>query len=47
MLPPSVVEEYQLEGMYIWYFEKETGLDGGEIQLINKYSKEQIDSLEF
>ncbi|WP_255421087.1 hypothetical protein [Paenisporosarcina sp. OV554] len=40
MLPNNVVEEYQLEGLYIWYFESENALDGGEINLINKYTEE-------
>lgn len=47
MLPNNVVEEYKLGGLYIWYFESENALDSEKIKLINKNTKEQIDSLEF
>ena len=47
MLPNSTVQEYQLQDMYIWYFESETVLDRGEIKLLNKSSGEQLDSVDF
>ena len=47
MLPNSTVEEYQLQDMYIWYFESETALDRGEIKLLNKSTGEQLDSVDF
>jgi hypothetical protein len=45
MLPNSTVQEYQLQDMYIWYFESETALDRGEIKLLNKSTGEQLDSV--
>ena len=47
MLPNSIVLEYQLQDMYIWYFESETALDRGEIKLLNKSTGEQLDSVDF
>ena len=44
MLPPNVIEEYQLEGLYIWYFESDTTLDGGELKLIDKNTGLVIDT---
>lgn len=45
MLPNSTVQEYQLQDMYIWYFESESALDRGEIKLLNKSTGEQLDSV--
>ncbi len=47
MLPNSIVQEYQLQDMYIWYFESETALDSGEIKLLNKSTEEQLDSVNY
>lgn len=47
MLPNSIVEEYQLQDMYIWYFESEITLESGEIQLLNKSTGEQLDSVDY
>jgi hypothetical protein len=46
MLPNSTVQEYQLQDMYIWYFESETALDRGEIKLLNKSTGEQLDAID-
>ena len=46
MLPNSTVQEYQLQDMYIWYFESETALDRGEIKLLNKSTGEQLDTID-
>lgn len=46
ILGSSVVEKYQLEGLYIWYFESEIPLDGGVINLINKTTGKEIDSMD-
>lgn len=47
MLPPIEVEKFRLEGLYIWYFESETPLNGEEIKLLNKNTGEEIDSIDF
>ena len=41
MLPPSEVEKLRLEGLYIWYFESDKPLNGGEIKLLNKDTGEE------
>ena len=46
MLPNSIVQEYQLQDMYIWYFESETALDRGEIKVLNKSAGEQLDTID-
>jgi hypothetical protein len=46
MLPPHIVEEYQLKDIYIWYFESDTAPDDGEIKLINKNTDEVIDTID-
>jgi hypothetical protein len=45
ILPPNTVEEYQVEDLYIWYFQTENALADGEIKLINKSNGEVIDTL--
>ncbi|MGE8000898.1 aspartyl-tRNA synthetase [Lysinibacillus sp. NPDC093190] len=45
MLPAEVVEEYQLKGLYIWYFESDTALEEGTIKLINKTTEEVLDEI--
>lgn len=47
MLPSNEVEKYNLEGLYIWYFESETSISGEEIKLLDKYTGEEIDSVRF
>ena len=44
-MPPNVVEEYQVEGLYIWYFESDTTLDEGELKLIDKNTGEVINTI--
>ncbi|SOC43206.1 aspartyl-tRNA synthetase [Ureibacillus acetophenoni] len=46
MLPPNEVEKNQLEGLYLWYFESETPISGVEIKLLDKYTGEELDSLQ-
>lgn len=46
MLPSTEVEIFQLEGLYIWYFESETPLNRDEIKLLNKNTREEIESTE-
>jgi len=46
MLPSEVVEEYQLKGLSIWYFESDTALKEGTIKLMNKTTKELIDEID-
>ncbi|NEY71409.1 aspartyl-tRNA synthetase [Bacillus mesophilus] len=46
MLPSYIVEEYQLEDIYIWYFESDTALEVGEIKLMNKNTDEVIDTID-
>lgn len=43
MLPAQIVDEYQLNGLYLWYIKSDRGMDEGEIKLVNKYSNEVID----
>lgn len=44
MLPPSEVEKFQLDGLYIWYLESDEPLNGAEIRLLNKNTGEEIDT---
>ena len=46
MLPPSVVKEYHLEGLYIWYFETDKSLNDGKIKLIDKKTGEELHSVD-
>ncbi|MFT9818431.1 aspartyl-tRNA synthetase [Lysinibacillus sp. NPDC056185] len=46
MLPAEVLEEYQLKGLYIWYFESDTALEEGTIKLINKSTEEVLDEID-
>ncbi|MBD8036367.1 aspartyl-tRNA synthetase [Solibacillus sp. A46] len=46
MLPTEVVEEYQLAGLYIWYFEIDTALEEGKIRLINNTTEEVIEEID-
>ena len=47
MLPSKVVEENQLKGLHIWYFESETALGEGKIKLINKTTEEVIEEIDY
>ena len=47
LLPSNVIEKYQLEDLYIWYFESNKSIEEGEIKLINKQTQELIDSINF
>lgn len=44
ILPPSEVENYRLEGLFIWYFEGHTSPNEEEITLINKITQEELDA---
>lgn len=46
MLPTEVVTEYELTGLYIWYFEIDTSLEDDKIRLINKTTEEVIEEIE-
>lgn len=43
LLSPSVVKEYQLEGLYLWYFESDTH---EQVKLLRKDTREIIESLD-
>lgn len=45
LLPSHIIEEYQLEDLYIWYFKSDKAIEEGEIKLINKQTQELIDSI--
>ncbi|HHW36265.1 MAG TPA: aspartyl-tRNA synthetase [Bacillales bacterium] len=47
MLSPDVVKEFQLEGLYIWYFESDKPLSDTEIKLVNKTTGEELHSVDF
>lgn len=44
ILPPSEVEKFRLNGLYIWYFESDTAPNGEEIRLLNKNTGEELDA---
>lgn len=44
ILPPSEVEKYRLEGLFIWYFESHTSPNEEKITLINKITQEELDA---
>jgi hypothetical protein len=46
LLSPSVVKEYQLEGLYLWYVESEKNLNDQQVKLLHKDTREIIDSVE-
>ncbi|HZH59017.1 MAG TPA: aspartyl-tRNA synthetase [Metabacillus sp.] len=46
MLPAKVINQYQLENLYIWYFESDSAIEEGEIKLINKETNQEIDVIE-
>lgn len=44
MLPAQVVEQYHLNGLYLWYIENDHLAEKeGEIKLVDKYSDEVLD----
>lgn len=45
LLPSNVIEDYQLEDLYIWYFESDSAIEEGKIKLINKQTQELLDSI--
>ncbi len=45
MLPQDEVEKYNLEGLYIWYYESETPLESNEITLLNRDTREVLDTI--
>ncbi|MEH7225716.1 aspartyl-tRNA synthetase [Bacillus sp. JJ1566] len=47
MLPPAELEKFHLEGLYIWYFESDQPLNGGEIKLLDKSTDEELDTIVF
>ncbi|MGM0852487.1 MAG: aspartyl-tRNA synthetase [Bacillota bacterium] len=46
ILSPSVVKEYHLEGLYLWYFESYKNLNDQQVKLLRKDTREIIESLE-
>ncbi|MFZ0446527.1 MAG: aspartyl-tRNA synthetase [Bacillus sp. (in: firmicutes)] len=46
MLPPREIEEFQLDGLSIWYLESDVPLNGEEIRLLNANNGEEIDTIE-
>lgn len=47
MLSPGIVEKFQLEGLYIWYFESDKPLNDTEIELVSKNTGEELYSVDF
>ncbi|WP_456270971.1 aspartyl-tRNA synthetase [Bacillus sp. AK031] len=45
MLPPSLQKEYNVEGLYLWYFESDEDTDHEELKLLNKDSHTVIQSI--
>ncbi|WP_394140020.1 aspartyl-tRNA synthetase [Cytobacillus oceanisediminis] len=46
MLPPSVVKKYNLEGLYLWYFESDNNLNHEQVKLLRKNTQEIIQSID-
>ncbi|WP_044022265.1 hypothetical protein [Bacillus sp. SG-1] len=46
MLPPSVVEDYQLEGLFLWYFEKEDQSEYKQVKLLQRDTQEIIQTID-
>ncbi|WRP07231.1 aspartyl-tRNA synthetase [Rossellomorea aquimaris] len=46
MLSPSVVKDYQLEGLYLWYVESDKNLNNQQVKLLHKDTREIIDSVD-
>lgn len=46
MLSPEVVKEYQLEGVYLWYFEKDPERTYKQVELVEKETDEVIQSID-
>lgn len=47
MLPTKEIENFRLEGLYIWYLESDQPLDSGEIKLLDEDTGEELDSADF
>ncbi|WP_421378263.1 aspartyl-tRNA synthetase [Bacillus salacetis] len=46
MLPQSVVKEYNLKDLYLWYFESENTLNIEQLKLLQKDTQEVIQSID-
>jgi hypothetical protein len=46
LLSPPVVKEYKLEDVYLWYFEKDSGVAYEQIKLVQKDTGEIIQSID-
>jgi hypothetical protein len=46
LLSPSVVKEYQLEGLYLWYVESDKNPNAQQVNLLRKDTREVIDSID-
>ncbi|MGF3104435.1 aspartyl-tRNA synthetase [Rossellomorea sp. DUT-2] len=46
MLSPSIVKEYQLEGLYLWYVESDKNLNAQQVKLLREDTREIIDSVD-
>lgn len=46
MLPTKEIEKYRLEGLYIWYLERDQPLDDGEIKLLDKVTGRKLDTMD-
>lgn len=47
MLPADEVERFQLAGMYLWYVESDEPVTSGEVKLLDRETREELDSLKF
>jgi hypothetical protein len=45
MIPPSLLEEYNLEGLYLWYFESDDNLNHEQLMLLHRETHEIIQSI--
>ena len=46
MLPPSVVKDHQLEGLFLWYFEKEDQSEYKQVKLLLRDTEEIIQTID-
>ncbi|WP_216827529.1 aspartyl-tRNA synthetase [Alkalihalobacterium elongatum] len=47
MLPPEKVKAYELEDLYLWYFESKEPLHHGRIEFLNRDTLELIERVDF
>lgn len=46
MLPTDIVKKYKLDGLSIWYFKVDKGIEDAKVKLIDKSTTEVISSIE-